>query len=336
MRCFKIFRLFAVCLLTQTSCFWASTQAQSSETKVRGRVTTGIFDSGSKQVVLATEKSLRILSVQDLLDNPLDAVDQKAKLSQVSFSQITSMDLSPDSKSLLIAGGDPGQRGSVECWDWPSERRRTLVEFNQDGTEDQELDDVVTDVRWLPSGKGWIESHWSGEVRVRDLDGRRVSRFAGHTGIVLSAIPWDEQIAISCGIDQTIKLWKISNGELIRSLDNHTAAVTDLLRWTSSSGQALLISIGRDRTLRLWDPLIGRLIRFVKFPSIPIAVALADTETLMVLQESGRVSRVSLPGLVVQGELAVQEGLVAEEGQNAQEPGKTIIIQIAPGIWRYW
>jgi WD40 repeat protein len=279
------------------------------------------LDTDRNQIILATENRLLLESVRDLLVKDSKSGAYQPRSVEIGFSQITGLEFSPDRKSLLIAGGDPGQNGCVECLDWPSANRRIRVETYKDGLP---ITDVATDVHWFPSGSRWIEAHWSGDVLVRALDGSQVSRFTGHSGIVLSAIPWGEDIAISCGIDQTIKIWKVADGEQIRSLDNHTAAVTELLRWTSPEGQHRLISIGRDRTIRLWDPLIGRLIRFVKLKSIPTAIDFSGPESLMVLLDDGRLSRVSLPSLAIED----SDASVAAKG--------TTMLQIAPGVWRCW
>jgi hypothetical protein len=82
--------------------------------------------------------------------------------------------------------------------------------------------------------------------------------------------------------------------------------------------------MGRDRTLRLWDPLIGRLIRFVKLQSIPVAIAFEDPESLMVLEDNGKVSRVTLPLLSI------------EAHESSSITNGTTMIQIAPGVWKYW
>ena len=295
--------------------------AQTTHKPMVDRVTAGLFDTDGKRIVLATEKTLHILSADELLSSATSQSVHKGISIELPLSQITALDLSSDSKSLLIAGGDPGQSGCVEFLDWPSARLRKRIETTKDGSP---IADVVTDVHWFPSGQRWIESHWSGDVWIREQDGTQVSRFTGHTGIVLSAIPWNDQFAVSCGIDQTIKIWRIADGELVRSLDHHTAAVTKLLRWASPEGKPLLISMGRDRTLRLWDPLIGRLIRFVKLQSIPVAIAFDDPESLMVLEDNGKVSRVTLPLLSI------------EAHESSSITNGTTMLQLAPGVWKYW
>ncbi|MFN5185559.1 MAG: WD40 repeat domain-containing protein, partial [Planctomycetota bacterium] len=257
MHCCKPRWVHIFCVLLQVGLLAQGLLAQGvlAQTTLRptvDRVTAGLFDTDRKRIVLATEKTLHILSADELLASATGQSDHKGISIELELSQITALDLSSDSKSLLIAGGDPGQSGCVECLDWPSARLRKRIETTKDGSP---IADVVTDVHWFQSGQRWIESHWSGDVLIREQDGTQVSSFTGHTGIVLSAIPWNDQFAASCGIDQTIKIWRIADGELVRSLDNHTAAVTKLLRWSSPEGKPLLISMGRDRTLRLWDPL---------------------------------------------------------------------------------
>lgn len=239
---------------------------------------------------------------------------------QCSFSQINSLDFSPDGGRLLIAGGDPGQLGGVECIEWPSSTRLGLFQ-----TEDQgrALGDVVTEVDWFPGGSQWVESHWSGWVLVRRIDGSVRVKFGGHTGPVLSAIAWDEQTAISSGLDQTIKVWRVADGVQVRSLDNHTGAVVQLLGCDGPGDKRLLVSAGRDRTIRLWDPSIGRLIRFVKLPEVPVRMELSGSG-LTVALENGSICELSLPSLRIDQTVSISPRRIAA------------MVQTSRGVWWFW
>jgi len=239
---------------------------------------------------------------------------------QSSFSQINALDFSPDGGRLLIAGGDPGQLGGVECIEWPSSTRLGLFQ-----TEDQgrALGDVVTEVDWFPGGSQWVESHWSGWVLVRRIDGSVRVKFGGHTGPVLSAIAWDEQTAISSGLDQTIKVWRVADGVQLRSLDNHTGAVVQLLGCDGPSDKRLLVSAGRDRTIRLWDPSIGRLIRFVKLPEVPVRMELSGSGLIVAL-ENGSICELSLPSLRIDQTVSVSDRPISS------------MVQTSRGVWWFW
>ena len=239
---------------------------------------------------------------------------------QSPFSQINSLDFSPDASRLLVAGGDPGQLGGVECIEWPSSTRLGLYQ-----TEDQgrAIGDVVTEVDWFPGGLQWVESHWTGWVLVRRIDGTVRVKFGGHTGPVLSAMAWDEQTVISSGLDQTIKVWRVADGVQVRSLDNHTGAVVQLLGCDGPSDKRLLVSAGRDRTIRLWDPSIGRLIRFVKLPEVPVRMELSHSGLIVAL-ENGSICEVSLPSLRIDQTISISDRPIAT------------MVQTSRGVWWFW
>ncbi|MFM8263367.1 MAG: WD40 repeat domain-containing protein [Pirellula sp.] len=329
--CMVLIRL-SICIVIVSSL----THAQESLPSSLGRVTAGRYDNQGQQLVLATEGALKLLVLKDVPGNEnLPALDGQAREErfksgrsilqdrsiELPFSQITKVEFSPDRKCLLIAGGDPGQRGCIQILSWPSGTSSNIIETYVDG---KQLSDVVMDVKWFEDGSKWIETHWNAGACVRSRDGMILACFQGHTGPVTGGIPWNSELAITCGIDQTIKLWKISNGELVRSLDNHTSAVLGVLRWNTPTGKPLLISLGRDRTLRLWDPAIGRLIRFVRLPALPLKMEFSDSGGLVVLLENQTVSLVSLPDLIIQKTIALEI------------PSVTTLVRIDHGRWLYW
>ena len=309
---------------------WAQTPSQDKSSLNQndfnqlGRISAGCYDEQSDQLVLATEAALhgfplRTLHLADRSSLKSEAESEATASSvpsasdaakrwsiELDFSHITKCEFSPKRDFLLIAGGDPGARGCVQCLNWPSMIKGQLIENQIDG---QPISDVVTHVEWFPNGQQWIESHWNALSVVRRLDGTIQGSFSGHIGPVTCAIPWTDQLAVSCGLDQTIKLWKIQTGELVRSLDNHTAPVIALGRWETPEGKTLLISLGKDRTLRLWDPMIGRLIRFVKFSHAPVGMKLTDGGAIWVRFENNSMSRASLPLLrIVETDTLEPEG----------------------------
>jgi len=300
------------------------TYAQESLPSSLGRVTAGRIDNEGQRLVLATEGALKLLALKDVLSNERfksgRSIPQDRSI-ELPFSQITKIEFSLDENSLLIAGGDPGQRGCIQILSWPSGTSDKIIETHVDG---KQLSDVVMDVKWFEDGSKWIETHWNAGACVRSRDGSILACFQGHTGPVTGAVPWNSELAITCGIDQTIKLWRISNGELVRSLDNHTSAVLGVLRWNTPTGKPILISLGRDRTLRLWDPDIGRLIRFVRLAALPLKMEFSDSGGLVVLLENATVSFVSLPDLTIQETIALEM------------PSVTTLVRIDHGRWLYW
>jgi WD40 repeat protein len=81
----------------------------------------------------------------------------------------------------------------------------------------------------------------------------------GHTGEVTSvAISPDGQFVASTGVDNTVKLWRVSDGSLVYTLTGHYDGVNALA--FSPNGQ-MLASGGQDRQIKLWNVSTGALIR---------------------------------------------------------------------------
>ena len=267
-------------------------------TVVNPRVTTAIEDQQRHQWIVANQSAVQLFTsddIQEVTKNKNWGPQQS--ISDV-FPQITALALSPDGTRLLVAGGAPAEQGGVKSYDW--KEKKLLGEYQTDANGDP-ITDVITDVQWSGDGKHWIEAHWSGKVLVRDQSGNCVCEFAGHTGPVLTAIFWSNDIAISAGVDQSIKVWStakvITEGSdrLIRSLDNHTAPIHRIVRYESDNSAPRLISCSQDQTIRLWDPQIGRMIRFVRLKSRPGPIAFPTKNSLWIATDDGVASQWTLP-----------------------------------------
>jgi WD40 repeat protein/subtilase family serine protease len=83
----------------------------------------------------------------------------------------------------------------------------------------------------------------------------------GHAGDVTSvAFSPDGSLMASGGADRTIKLWRVSDGALVRTLTGHTGGVTSVA--FSPDGRLLASGSGLgDRTIRLWRVSDGALVR---------------------------------------------------------------------------
>ncbi|WP_088892187.1 serine/threonine-protein kinase [Leptolyngbya ohadii] len=81
---------------------------------------------------------------------------------------------------------------------------------------------------------------------------------SGHTSFVNAVIITpDGKTLISGSADNTIRLWDMNSGRLIRTLSGHTSFVNNALA-LSPDGQTL-ISGSADRTIRVWDLTTGKL-----------------------------------------------------------------------------
>ena len=72
----------------------------------------------------------------------------------------------------------------------------------------------------------------------------------GHTGYVTSvALSADGETLVSGSTDNTIKIWKVSTGQVLRTLTDHTSCVESVA--ISADGE-ILVSGSWDETIKMW------------------------------------------------------------------------------------
>jgi WD40 repeat protein len=133
---------------------------------------------------------------------------------------------------------------------------------------------VVYQAAWNAEGTALALAGADKLVRLQPTGGAKPRVCQVHSAAVLSTawLPADD-LVLSAGVDQSIRLLSPTTGEVIRAFDNHTAAVRDLaIRPGKHDGPPLIASAGADRTIRFWQPTIGRLVRFARLPVAPTAI----------------------------------------------------------------
>lgn len=214
----------------------------------------------------------------------------------------------PDGKTLAVAGGTPGESGTVELWDWAGRQKVWSIGSH---------DDVVYRVAWSPDGERIASAGGDGICQVSGrADGGLVVNFSGHSGPVLSVRYLDAMTLASAGVDQTVRLWDGADGKLRRTLDNHVGVVNDIaLGPVGADGiRDRIITIGEDRTVRLWQPRIGRMVRFTKLDVPPRCIGWPkDGHMVFVGGEDGVVHQFDIDdGLKVIGQMEGGIGRIHE------------------------
>lgn len=233
-------------------------------------ITAVAWDRLGRSILAATDHRMDVLDATSL---------QIQRTIPLDMQTVSSLCFSPDGTRLLVAGGDPAQLGCIALFHWPSGERIAFEgrPANASGS------DVVTHASWMRDGRGWLQADWSGLARLQRIDiadadqlqGTFEGDFTGHSKPILATLLWDrDTLAITAGLDASIKCWRTIDGAWVRSLDNHTEPIVALGAIANPNGASpWLVSASSDKTIRLWDPRIGRLIRFARLDSPPVAMA---------------------------------------------------------------
>jgi WD40 repeat protein len=214
------------------------------------------FTPDGEQVLAGSQAGVQVYSWPEL---------EPAKRIATKLEQVHDVSFAPSGEQLAIAGGSSGERGAVEIWSWPDAKlMRTLPAG----------DDVVYRAAWNGDGSMLALACGDKVVRLQPLDGSAPKLCPVHSAAVLSTA-WlrADDLVLSAGADQSIRLVSPKSGEVVRTFDNHTAAVRDLaIRPGKHEGPQVVASAGADRTVRFWQPTIGRLVRFARLPAAPTAI----------------------------------------------------------------
>jgi WD40 repeat protein len=256
--------------LLATSQLAAQCDSATETTSRQTPVTAVAWDRLGRSILAATDHRMDVLDATSL---------QVQRTIPIEMPTVSHLSFSPDGTRLLVVGGDPSHLGCIELFHWPSGERMAFKGRPANASNS----DVVTHASWMRDGRGWLQSDWSGLARLQRIDTADTDRlqgsfegdFTGHSKPILATMLWDrDTLAITAGLDASIKCWRTNDGAWIRSLDNHTEPIVALAAIANPNGASpWLVSASSDKTIRLWDPRIGRLIRFARLDSPPVAMA---------------------------------------------------------------
>ena len=219
-------------------------------------ITAIAFAPNAKWVVTASQQGVRVRNWPDL--KVVKAVDAfAANLHCLAFS--------PGGTMLAVGGGNPAEVGIVEVFTWPELRSVATVMEHQDS---------ATTVRWLDDSK-WFSAGLDRDVLLCDLQEESVvKKFSGHSRAVagIALLP-GKQFLVSAGDDQSVRVWNLASGQMIRSLNQHTKPIRAIAVRPRADGLPMVATAAADRTIRFWQPTIGRMVRYVRLPSEPLDIA---------------------------------------------------------------
>jgi WD40 repeat protein len=216
-------------------------------------ITAAAFAPDGRSIAVGSQSGITLYSWPGL--------QQQGQLA-TRMAHVHDLTFSPQGDLLAAAGGSPAESGEVELFDWPG---------GQLSARHRPHADLVYRLAWNSDGRSWVTASADGQVLLHGPGDRRIE-LTGHSRGVLAAVylPAAETI-VSAGLDHSLRIWEASTGRLLRTLDNHTAAVRDVAaRPGGSDSLPMIASAGADRTVRLWQPTIGRLVRFLRLPVEPL------------------------------------------------------------------
>ena len=228
--------------------------------------------------------------------------------------QVHDLKFSPGGDRLLVLGGTPAEEGRFEIFAWPN---GTLVGQGSAGN------DVLYRGAWDANAERFAAGSLDGTVSHFDDEGNLQGTLAGHSRGVSAILFIGSDFMLSAGLDQTLRFWVLSTGELQRTLNNHTQPVHDLaLRPGVTGSLPVAVSVAADRTIRFWQPSIGRLMRFLRLDSAePLAVCwTADGKYALVACTDGRLRVVDPETVELVHEAPAVEGWAYSVAAHPSKP----------------
>ena len=100
----------------------------------------------------------------------------------------------------------------------------------------------------------------------------------------------DNTTLLSAGTDQSVRVWDLKSGKLIRSMNQHIKPIHALAMRPGVDGLPMIASTAGDRTIRFWQPTVGRMVRYVRLDAEPLDIAwLSDGSRIVASCVDGRI-----------------------------------------------
>ncbi|BAY25805.1 WD-40 repeat-containing protein [Calothrix sp. NIES-2100] len=183
----------------------------------------------------------------------------------------------PDGR-MLATGGDDRK---ILFWDLM--KRQVAIALSLDDTAAHSLV-LSQDGQTLVTGsyrkiKVWCTSHLAGVTDLKDV--QPLYTLMGHSHIVRSlAISADAKLLVSGSRDQTIKIWHLETGVLLRTLKGHRDEVCAI---ALSPDEQIIASGSADKTIKLWHLETGELLStFTGHTDTVTAVAFTTSGEMLV------------------------------------------------------
>lgn len=263
-------RFFSACRLwVLVSCL-----ATSSVVATEPPVTAVAFAFDGMSVVAASQAGLREFDWPQL---------KLKRTIYVAAANLHCVAFSSDGHSLAVGGGNPSEKGVVQCFAWPD---GTVVSTIRQHT------DSVRSVAWADSAR-LISASQDREIKLCDQSGNSTAslkKFRGHSRAVSDVLLLEDgKTLVTAGDDQSVRVWDLESAKLIRSLNQHTTPIHSLALRPNGRGLPMVASAADDRTIRFWQPTIGRMVRYIRLDSAALCIAWLDENRIAASCVDGRV-----------------------------------------------
>ena len=257
-------------------------------------ITSLVYSSDSKRIIAGSQAGITIRNSE---------TGQVVQSIDVTMDNVHDVAVSPNGKTLIVAGGNPGETGVVEFRAWPTLERQQRIMLHGD---------VIYGVDFSADGSHWVVASGDEVCSVyRTGSDKPASRFTQHShGVLSSVFLPDGKTIVSCSRDETIRVWNASSGENIRTLHNHSQDVFDLAVSKTISDLPMVASVSEDLTVRFWQPTIGRMVRFARLSSAPLCIAWCSQDKLIVGCSDGSARLINTQSVQVERIFPVSSGWI--------------------------
>jgi len=228
-------------------------------------ITALAFTPEAKHVVAVSQSGIQVFT--------WPALDHQRTI-RAATSNLHCLAFSPNKRHLAVGGGAPSEDGVVEVFSWP--KGEPVASFDSHN-------DSVRSVIWQDD-VNLLSGSIDRDIKLWHLEKETnpVSTLKGHSRSVDAlCLVKNGKTLVSSGVDQSLRVWDIESGTLIRSLNQHTKPVNALRLRPARDGLPMVASAARDRTIRFWQPTIGRMVRYIRLESEPLNIAWTDNGDLI-------------------------------------------------------
>lgn len=243
-----------------------------------------------------------------------------------------------DSDRFTVVGGVPGESGyagTTQAQALESQLQRHDGALEPLTIELKALNvrasDVIYHAAWSADHQKIALASLDASLEIIDGNtGRTIGDLEGHSSGVTGVCWLNEDIVSSCSRDATLRLWNVSQGCVVRTLNHHTDQTLGMERAPHNNSLPVIATYGLDRTVRFWQPLIGRMMRFVRLEgTVGTAIAWCDSgKTLVVGTRNGHVLKIDALQAKIHHDVRVSDDWIVS---LACLPAETVVCGTASG-----